>query len=187
MAIYSPSDDSYLLAESIKKYLKNKNKKISILDMGSGSGIQAETCRKLGFENVTAADIDKEVVSFLKEKHFKAVESNLFSAFKGRLNVKGNPVPLRFDLIIFNPPYLPEDKYDKEKDTSGGKEGFETILKFLKQAKTHLKKEGRIMLLFSSFSNPEKIKKEAGKLNYKMSLIARKKLFFEELFVYMLR
>jgi release factor glutamine methyltransferase len=169
--MYSPREDSYLLSSALREYLRDKDKKIKILDMGSGSGIQAQTCRKSGFMNIIAAEIDSEAVSFLKNK-FKTVKTNLFSSIKGK-----------FDLIIFNPPYLPENKYDKEKDTTGGKKGFETILEFLKQAKNHLKKNGKIILLYSSLSKPDVIKKEAGKLNYKVNLLEKKKLFYEELYV----
>lgn len=176
--MYAPSDDSYLLAETLKNYLKNnKDKNIKILDLGSGSGIQAETCRKLGFNNITAIDIDGKAVSFLNEKGIKAIKSNLFS----NINKK-----IKLDLIIFNPPYLPENKYDKEKDTTGGKKGYETIIKFLKQAKRHLNKNGEILLLFSSLSKPKIIKREAKNMGYGMELLATKKLFFEELFVYLI-
>ncbi len=175
MTIYMPREDSYLLSEVLKDHLKHRDKTIKILDMGSGSGIQAEMCKKLGFENITAADIDEEAVSFLKRRGFNAVKSDLFSNIQEK-----------FSLIVFNPPYLPEHKYDKEKDTTGGKRGYETIIEFLKQAKSHLEEQGKILLLFSSLSNPEVIKKEAEKLGYKISFLASKNLFFEELFVYML-
>jgi HemK-related putative methylase len=174
--MYSPSEDSFLLSDCLKKYLKNKNKKISILDLGTGSGILAETCRKLGFNNITVADIDKKVIEKLKNK-FNSIHTNLFS------NISNNE---KFDLIIFNPPYLPQHKYDKEKDTSGGKKGYETIFKFLKQAKDHLNDKGEILLLFSSLSHPEKIKQKAKQLHYKIRRLSKKKLFFEELFVYSL-
>lgn len=175
MTIYVPREDSYFLSEVLKEHLKHRDKIIKILDMGSGSGIQAELCKKLGFENITAADIDEEAVSFLKRRGFNAVKSNLFSNIQSK-----------FSLIVFNPPYLPEHKYDKEKDTTGGKRGYETIIEFLKQAKSHLEKQGKILLLFSSLSNPKVIKEEAEKLGYKISFLASKKLFLEELFVYML-
>jgi release factor glutamine methyltransferase len=173
--MYSPSDDSFLLSDCLKDYLKNKDKNISILDIGTGSGIQAKTCKKLGFNNITVADIDKTCLEQLKDK-FKTIHTNLFSNIKEK-----------FDLIIFNPPYLPSHKYDKEKDTTGGKKGYETIFKFLKQAKSHLNKNGEILLLFSSLSHPEKIKQKTGQLQYKTRLLKTKKLFFEELFVYLLQ
>jgi release factor glutamine methyltransferase len=176
MQIYQPEKDSYLLSETLKNELKHKNKSISILDMGSGSGIQAETCRKSGFKNILTADINPEAVKLLKKKGFKSIETDLFS----KINKER-----KFDLIIFNPPYLPEHKYDREKDTTGGKKGCETIIEFLKQAREHLNKDGKIILLFSSFSKPRIIKKEAKKLGHEYKLINKQRLFFEELFIYL--
>ncbi len=173
--MYSPKEDSYLLSSGLKKYLLGKDKSMKILDMGSGSGIQAETCISLGFRNVLCADIDREVISYLKNKKFKVVESDLFS----NMNEKE-----KFDLIVFNPPYLPENKYDKEKDTTGGKKGYEVIIRFLKQAKPHLSKKGKILLLFSSLSKPRIIKKNGKILGYDYKLLDKKRIFFEELFVY---
>jgi HemK-related putative methylase len=178
MEIYSPREDSYLLSETLKDYLKDKDKGISIMDMGSGSGIQAQTCKDMGFENILTADINPDAVKLLKEKGFDSINTDLFSKIE-----KSS----KFDLIIFNAPYLPEHKYDKEKDTTGGKKGYETIVEFLRQAKWHLNKKGTIMLLFSSFSKPRIIKTEAKKLGYKHELMASKRIEFEELLVYMLK
>jgi release factor glutamine methyltransferase len=173
--MYSPCEDSYLLSSVLKKYLLDKEKSIKILDMGSGRGIQAQTCKGMGFKNILCADIDKEVVDHLKKKKFKAIESDLFSDISKKE---------AFDLIIFNPPYLPEHKYDKEKDTTGGKKGYETILYFLEQAKTYLTTNGKILLLFSSLSKPRVIIKKAREFGYNLKELSNKKLFFEELFVF---
>ena len=48
------------------------------------------------------------------------------------------PKNKKFDIVAFNPPYLPEDKReDKESQltTTGGKKGNEITLRFLKKAK----------------------------------------------------
>jgi len=180
--MYSPAEDSYLLSETLKTYLKKnkiRNKKIKILDMGSGSGIQAETCIALGFDNILCADIDKKSVFYLKRKKLKAVFSNLFSS-----QLLKNQ---KFDLIIFNPPYLPENEYDNQPDTTGGKKGYETILRFLNQAKSHLAENGEILILFSSLSNPEIIKEEAGRLNYNLVLLNKQKFSFETLYVFLIK
>ena len=178
--IYQPAEDSYLLQETLKEFLKTKNhNSIQILDMGSGSGIQVETCKKLGFNNILTTDIKSMAISHLKKLGFKSRETNLFS------NIKKSE---KFDLIIFNPPYLPEDKRepkDSRLATTAGKKGYEIIIKFLKQATNHLKtKKSSILLLFSSLSKPKIILKQAKDLGYDYDLLNNQKLFFEELFVY---
>src|SRR3989344_2383754 len=110
--IYEPKEDSYLLAEKVKEYAKDK----SILDIGTGSGIQAVTAKSAGAKSVIASDINLEAINHVKKQFKKnkirAVHSNLFDKIIGT-----------FDLIIFNPPYLPEDKkedYDSRLATTGG-------------------------------------------------------------------
>lgn len=176
--MYPPKDDSYFLSEVLIGYLKKlpeqiKNK-LTALDLGTGSGIQAETLANfLPKNNILCCDIDKEALSYVKNKGFKILNSNLFSKIKQK-----------FDLIVFNPPYLPECGYDKEKDTTGGKFGDETILSFLKQAKKHLKKQGKIFLLFSSLTPQKRIINEIKKQKFKILSIKEKKLFFESLFIF---
>jgi release factor glutamine methyltransferase len=195
--IYAPAEDSYLLSEELKKYLsKIKDREIrqqkprgfcglkvspvtfKILDIGSGSGIQAETCKNSGFENVLAADIDKESVGYLKSKGFKAIQSDLFSRIRES-----------FDLIILNPPYLPRDEREpkeSQKSTTGGKKGDEIILKFIEQVAQHLNKDGKILLLLSSFTPKERIVALINSLKLKHKQIASKKLFFETLEVWLI-
>ena len=174
--VYSPQEDSYLLSKAIKEYILHlKNKDITVLDMGSGSGIQAQTCLDSGIkkENILAADIDKEAIKVIKKKNIRVIHSNLFEKIKSK-----------FDLITFNPPYLPEHKYDKAKDTTGGKKGYETVLRFLKSAKLHLNKKGVIFLLFSSLSDSNFILEYALKQGYKAKKLSEESLFFEKLYVY---
>jgi release factor glutamine methyltransferase len=175
MKIYEPEEDSYLLQEILKEKIKLKDfKNKKILDMGSGSGIQTKTLVGLGIlpENITLVDINRDVTKFLKRDfpNSKTIHSNLFSKIKGK-----------FDLIVFNPPYLPDDKFDKKPDTSGGKNGSEITNKFLSQAKKHLTKSGVIFLLTSSLTKGINFK------GYNKKLLKKKKLFFEELYVWELK
>jgi len=81
-------------------------------------------------------------------------------------------------LIIFNPPYLPEDSQEPESSrtaTTGGKKGSEIINRFLIQAKKYLAKDGKILLLTSNLTKGIKWQ------NWKKKLLKKKKLFFEEL------
>lgn len=168
--IYEPAEDSFLLQKHVRKYAQGK-----VLDLGAGSGIQAITALEKT-KNVLAVDVDPEAVKLLKEKGLKAKISDLFS------NVKG-----KFDLIIFNPPYLPKDEREPEDSaltTAGGKKGSEIIEKFLRQAKKFLKKEGRILMVCSSLTGDvEKLFKKYG---YKFEKLEEEKMFFEKLYVYLL-
>ena len=80
--VYSPAEDSYLLSSQLIKILKNKNKNIKILDMGAGSGIQAKTCLKLGFNNILCVDIDKQSIKSLKKTKIKNSQFRLILKHK---------------------------------------------------------------------------------------------------------
>ena len=61
--IYQPREDSELLAEAVRKYAKG-----TVLDIGTGSGIQAlEAAKKKNVEKVIAVDIQKEVIDYCKK------------------------------------------------------------------------------------------------------------------------
>jgi len=136
--IYKPREDSFLLRKHVREYAKGK-----VLDMGTGSGIQALAALE-NTKDVLAVDVNPEAVEKLKKKGINSIESDLFA------NVKG-----KFDVIIFNPPYLPEDPEEDDESkltTTGGKKGHEIIERFLKDAKKHLNQNGIILLLFSSMT-----------------------------------
>jgi len=196
--IYSLEEDSYLLSKIIEEKipsLLNKNPDLKFLEIGCGSGIQLETAFKSGIkkENIFSCDVNSVAVRHCRKLGFNSVVSNLFEKFKGgvsalrfssgttRMSIaRRTLVPLKFDLIVFNPPYLPEDEREPKNsrlETTGGKKGGEIINRFLKQAKKHLNKNGKIFLMTSSLT------KGVDFTSYKKRIIARKKIFFEELFV----
>jgi release factor glutamine methyltransferase len=171
MTVYSPEEDSFLFSDFLKKFL-SENKIFSYLDMGAGSGILSETASNfLNKKNILAVDIDKESCEYVRKKGFKVLQSDLFSKI---------PKIKKFDLITFNAPYLPEDKdedEDSQRTNAGGKKGDEISLKFLKQAKEHLNKNGKIFLLVSSLTPLKRL----AKYNYK--IVAEKNLFMEKILI----
>ncbi len=172
--IYQPKEDSYLLKSIIKNYAKNK----TVLDVGSGSGIQTVEAIKQKAKSVTASDIDPETITHLKslDQNIQVIESDLFQNIEEK-----------FDLIIFNPPYLPLDKREDEeskKATTGGKRGDEIILKFLEQSKQNLNSDGKILLLLSSLTPRSRIKTLLNKQKLKHKPITKKALFMETLEVW---
>lgn len=170
--IYQPAEDSLFLVEIVKKEIQ-KRKFSKVLDMGSGSGVQAQACINFGIspQSLTLADINRDAVKQLKNKFptSKIVQSNLFDKLKDH-----------YDLIIFNPPYLPRNKFDKNLDTTGGEKGSEIINQFLDEAKNHLMNNGEILLLASSLT------RGINWQDYNKKLLGRKRIFFEELYVWKL-
>jgi release factor glutamine methyltransferase len=176
--IYPPAEDSFLISSVIKNKIPElilKNKNLKILEVGAGSGFQLEVLlnSKIKKQNIFACDINSNAVIHCKKLGFNCIQSNLFERVNGK-----------YDLIIFNPPYLPEDKReDKESKlaTTGGKKGGEIINEFLKQAKNHLAVGGRIFLLTSSLTKGIKWD------GWKKKILLKQKLFFEELYVWELK
>ena len=84
---------------------------------------------------------------------------------------------------------LPEDEMEDEETrriTTGGKRGYELLNRFLVDAKRFLNKNGQILIVFSSLTHKDKIDETLKKNKYKFECLEKKKLFFEELYVYLI-
>ncbi|MGV8086097.1 MAG: methyltransferase [Candidatus Woesearchaeota archaeon] len=207
--IYEPQEDSYLLAKEVKKYSRG-----NVLDMGAGSGIQGiSALENKNTKKVLFVDINPNAIGYIKKyfkdnKNIKNVDNaeniknaNNVKDIKTINNIKDyfvlfkvsnlySKISIRdkFDTIIFNPPYLPEDEFDNEKlITTGGENGSEIIEQFLIQSKNHLNIDGQILLLFSSLTDKGKVDEIIRCQGYNKNLIAKQNLFMEQLYVYQLK
>lgn len=175
--VYPPSDDSYMLADVVNSMdIKGKR----FLEIGCGSGIVAITAAVRGAD-VTAVDINPKAVECTlrnAEKsgvRVKAFVSNLFE------NVEG-----QYDVIAFNPPYLPGTEEDPDYDVawSGGEEGREVIDRFLENVDKYLKPCGVLLLVQSSLNDPAKTTEILEKMRYAVEIAAQEKFFLETLYVF---
>jgi HemK-related putative methylase len=180
--IYEPSDDSLLLAKLLPRHVSGK-----VLDMGTGSGVLAEVAAKSKkVKSVLAVDVNPHALKYVDSldkvtrpyrKKISTRKSDLFSK-----------IDEKFDTVIFNPPYLPEDKRLPkdylDKAETGGKHGWETIAKFLDQVPEYLEKKGIILLLFSSHTNKSKVEELIQNKLFDYKEIGKKKIFQEILYVY---
>ena len=176
--MYQPAEDSLLLEKHAEKFSRG-----NVLDMGTGIGIQAlAASRNNSVSAILAADIDPETVAYckrnLKNSKIKVIQSDLFSN-----------ISEKFDTIIFNPPYLPEEKDLKTKDKAlyGGKFGYEIIEKFFIHVNKHLSKNGKILMVFSSITGKSKVDKIIKSSGFKFKQIDKQHIFFEDLYVYSIK
>lgn len=167
--MYKPNLDSFLLIDSIKNYLGD-----SALEIGTGSGIVSEFLLRY-FRNVVATDIDFKSLLYCKTNTNSKITLICCDA---TIAISG-----KFDLIVSNPPYLPNDPF-YDRTIHGGITGIEETIHFIESGLTNLKKNGYMILIVSSLSDILKIDKFICKKKLNKKIINKKKLFFETLYVY---
>ena len=94
----------------------------------------------------------------------------------------------KFDLILFNPPYLPTNAEERTDQwinyaLDGGESGRETIDRFLKDLADHLRPGGRALLLISSLTGLKEVQEMAMAAGLDCKEVANAGCFFEQLYV----
>ena len=178
--VLDPRPETELLVElAIKKCLKQRERKVSLLELGVGSGCVIISILLSTKENkVSALGVDisdkalniayKNIKKFKLEKRLKLKESDWFSN-----------VHEKFDIIVSNPPYVKTSEiknldkevklYDPLIALNGGLKGLGCFEKIAKEAKFHLKENG-IILLEIGFGQIDSVKNIFEKMGYKTFL-----------------
>ncbi|MDO8339601.1 MAG: methyltransferase [Candidatus Burarchaeum sp.] len=124
-----------------------------VLDIGTGSGIQAIVCASKGAE-ATAVDINSRALDFAKfnaalngvQGRIRFVKSDMFANL-------GNE---KYDLIVTNPPFIavpsPSSWF---LHGAAGSDGLGALRKFLPGAQSRLKPDGRLQIISNSFVREE--------------------------------
>ena len=203
--VYYPSDDSYLLIDYLKKKINsdlfdgiNLDKIEQILDLGTGTGIIAIFFQLIKSQNpkfnprIYASDILEESIICAKKNEvlnkinnqITYFQSNLFKSFSKSLRSS-------FNIIVFNPPYLPSSQFIKDKTDKkgidhsweGGLKGVEILIDFLKEAKyfLNLNKAHYIYCISSSRTNLDELDKKIIELGYKNEKLEKIHVFFEDI------
>jgi release factor glutamine methyltransferase len=177
--VYQPAEDTYLLADNLQM-----ERQCRVLEIGTGTGIIAIIAAKKA-KMVVATDINPQAINCAlrniitnKAYNVELRKGNLFEPVRNE----------KFDLILFNTPYLPsspDETIDEELDAAwnGGIDGRETIDKFIQNVKKHLNPGGKVQLVQSSLSDIEKTLENLKDLGFNASVTAREKHFFEEVVV----
>ncbi len=177
--VYEPAEDTFLLADNLDAREGER-----VLELGTGCGLLAILAAEAG-AHVVATDINPAA---LKCAHANAVVHGVANRIEFRLGSLFEPVAKeRFDLVIFNPPYLPvtpEDALGTLLDLAweAGPNGRAAINPFLAELPNHLTSCGRALFVQSSLSNLEKTLQRLCEFGFDVDVV-RKKLPFEELFL----
>ena len=147
-----PRPETELLIYKIINFFKNK--KINILDIGTGSGcILLSILKELNFSRGIGIDISAKAIKMAKvnsknlnlfyRSKFKVIDLNKFNIGK-------------YDLIVSNPPYIPSrdiknlskdiTSYEPLTALNGGSDGLDLIKKVIYKSNHLLKREGLLAL-----------------------------------------
>ena len=140
----------------------------SALEIGTGSGYLAEILQA-NFAVVVATDIDFESL------RGAGIENKVCCDAAG-------PMAQKFDLVVCNLPYLPSDGV-VDRTVDGGTKGLEVPLKIISSAIGCVSAGGTLLFLTSSLAEYEKLLALVASRGLSASIVAKKRLFFEELIV----
>ena len=126
--VYEPAEDTFLLLENLADYVKGER----IIDVGCGCGIIGLYTLTVGAKEAILTDINPHAVENAK---INAINNRMYERVSIiQCNLIDCIVPRRFNIIIFNPPYLPVEYNGKdliELAWCGGKNGRRVIDEFI--------------------------------------------------------
>src|ERR671911_1294755 len=174
--MYAPSDDTFLLADCIRQYNGRR-----ALEIGVGSGILLDILEK-NFTYVAGSDIDLQALQHCKQQNTSSANVLLVCCDAGSAFGIG-----KFDLIVSNPPYLPNDDDDDnnilDPTVHGGPTGIEATVHFINSALPLLAGDGKILIVISSFANSSALDKVVLENSMHKKVVKEKRLFYETLYI----
>ncbi len=150
-----------------------------VLEVGVGTGYVAENLQEAA-STVVGTDVNPAATRRARDRGVEAVTTDLAHGVQGE-----------FDLVVFNPPYLPDadDTPDDALDAalSGGESGVETAERFVRDLPRLLSPEGSAFVVASSHGDVDRLKQTARTKGFTLDVAARDRFFFEELYVLRLK
>jgi release factor glutamine methyltransferase len=168
--MYAPSDDTFFLADCIRQYYGSR-----ALEIGVGSGLLLNILEK-NFAYVAGSDIDLQALQYCKQQKTSA-NVLLVCCDAGSAFGIG-----KFDLIVSNPPYLPNDDNNiRDPAVHGGPTGIEITVHFINSALPLLAGDGKMLIVISSFANSSALDKVIVENKMHKKVLKKKRLFYETL------
>ena len=175
--VYVPAEDSSLLADNLEI-----KKGQSVLEIGTGSGIVAMYASRLT-DDITVTDINFDACELARKnfaengiENIEILWGNLFEVVENR----------KFDVILFNTPYLPTEDDEVLDNTinyafDGGLNGRKVIDLFLNEVGNHLNDGGIVQMIQSSLSGNDETLARLDEMGFIAEIAASEHFFFEDI------
>jgi release factor glutamine methyltransferase len=154
-SVLIPRPETEVLIDLILSQINNKNNYLNILDIGTGSGcILISLLKELAKAKAIGVDKSSKAIAIAKKNSIsQQVDSR--SSFKN-VNLENIKFDKKFDLIVSNPPYLPDVSlknlnsdirlYEPKIALQGGVQGVDFLYKIIVLASKILKINGLLAL-----------------------------------------
>jgi HemK-related putative methylase len=168
---YLPAEDTYLLRDALEPFSGG-----ACLEIGFGSGAVLASISGR-FELAVGTDVvPLEDARLAAGSRVELLLADRATCFRGGV----------FDLVFFNPPYLPSWPVE-DKAVDGGLTGVEVPVSFLEEGLTVLREGGTIVALLSTEGDLGFFLSRCSNLGLEVEKVAEKRLFYETLSVFTMR
>ncbi|MCS7142553.1 MAG: methyltransferase [Aigarchaeota archaeon] len=170
--VYPPSDDTWLLEDSLRVAdLRGKR----VAEIGFGSGYVTSLLSERADE-VIATDLSEEAALHARRSLGSKAEGVHLIVTPELSCIRSG---VRLDLIVSNPPYLPDEGL-WDLSIEGGPTGIETCIRVIEESRRF---ECDSVVVVSSLSDLPGMYRYLESIGHRASVISKRHLFFEELMV----
>ncbi|MBO8220392.1 peptide chain release factor N(5)-glutamine methyltransferase [Prochlorococcus marinus] len=163
-----PRPETELIVDIVFDIFKKKTEKLFFAELGTGSGaISIALALAYPFSDVVATDIDQEVLEVATKNYINSSKQSNLKFYCGNWWSPLEMFKGKLDIAISNPPYIPQDTYEKlPKEVKnfepkvallGGEDGLKHIKEITQKAPLFLKEKGWL-ILENHFDQGEKVK-----------------------------
>lgn len=170
--VYQPEADTFLLLEAALREVRPGDR---VIEVGTGTGLIAS--RLVSPTRIVATDINPHAVQSARERGADVLRTDLVAGIRGP-----------FDLVLFNPPYLPTRPEERIADwleyaLDGGLSGRDVIERFAGDAGRVLAPGGRILLLVSELTGLSEVTALFARQGFTGTVVAQTAAEGERLYV----
>jgi release factor glutamine methyltransferase len=175
--VYQPGEDTFLLLSAAQQECREQD---LVLEVGCGSGYIAAAILDgplVKCPEVLACDINPHAARVACSRGLDVVRADLLCGIRGP-----------FDLVLFNPPYLPTSPDERMDDwleyaLDGGPDGRAVISRFIESVDRVLASRGRFLLLISSLTGIREVASLIEKAGFVYEVILQQSIEGEDLLV----